>query len=111
MLTCPEKEFRGRLSSRVNPPIRLKGQWEVAVTHLTLDKDQKIMVLCDLVDFTTVGDREMRFLELYDDKPATYVSVVPSVISSINIDVVRYDDNHYPDPKGDVICVLHFRKS
>ena len=124
VLKCAGKDFNGRLTTNFDPPLKLKGQWEVSVQHLSCgERDFKTLVLSDLADYTMVGDARMKFLDLIDtdDKnriaaaTGTYVSVLPKQISSINIDLVRYDNQRYSWSKQkegrDIICVLHFRKS
>ena len=112
VMSCPAKEFVGRLTTHFDPPIILKGQWEVGIQHLSIDNSCKMLVLSDLVDFTMVGDKRMRLLDVYGCGKLTYVSVASKVISSINVDVIRYQDNlQLPEQTNDVFCVLHFRKS
>jgi hypothetical protein len=118
VLACPAAEFKGRLSSRFKTSYHLKGKWEVAVTKLKLDKTFNMVLCCDLVRYTHVGDQRMRFLEYYDaqdkannPKP-TYVSIANKRFDSINVDLLRYPElTSSIESKSDVICVLHFRKS
>jgi hypothetical protein len=118
VLKCPAIEFRGRLSTTFNTPYHLKGKWEVAVTNLRIYKSVDVILCCDLVDYTHVGDNRMRFLQFYDAETSTnpkptYVSVAKKRFDSINVDLMRSPDftNPYPESFSDVICVLHFRKS
>ena len=124
ILRCKTSDFTGRLSLKLKTPLILKGQWEVAVTHLEINKNCAWLVLCDLVDFTFVGDERMRLLEFYGTRTEaqysyspnlTYVAVIKNVIESINVDVVsvenQQENTNNNDSKGDTLCVLHFRKS
>ena len=118
VLACPGAEFKGRLSSKFKTPYHLKGKWEVGVTKLRLDRSFNMVLCCDLVRYTHVGDQRMRFLDFYDHqddahnpKPS-YVSVANKRFDSINVDLLRYPELTSPiDSTSDVICVLHFRKS
>lgn len=117
ILWCKASEFTGRLSLKLPTPLVLKGHWEVAVTHLQIDRSSTWLILCDLVDFTFVGDERMRLLESYTAQQnitpqLTYVSVVENHIESINVDVVRLSDQKPIEyGKEDILCILHFRKS
>ena len=47
----------GRLNSPTfTTPLILKGKWEVPVTHFICDRTCRMLLLCDLVDFTYVGN-------------------------------------------------------
>ncbi len=121
ILRCPASEFTGKLSVKFQTPLLLKGHWEVAVTHLAIDKSTRLLVLCDLVDFTYVGDKRMRLLEYIEsytgfevyNPPPTYVSVVTNTIESINVDIVSGEQDKLTlnQNKSEILCVLHFRKS
>jgi len=100
ILRCKTSDFTGRLSLKLKTPLILKGQWEVAVTHLEINKNCAWLVLCDLLDFTFVGDERMRLLEFYGTRTEahysyspnlTYVAVIKNVIESINVDVVSVE--------------------
>ena len=121
ILRCPASEFTGKLSVKFQTPLLLKGHWEVAVTQLAIDKSTRLLVLCDLVDFTYVGDKRMRLLEYIEsytgfevyNPPPTYVSVVTNTIESINVDIVSGEQDKLTlnQNKSEILCVLHFRKS
>lgn len=126
ILRCKASEFDGRLSLKLPTPLLLKGQWEVAVTHLEIGRSCAWLVLCDLVDFTFVGDERKRFLEYYRSHnevspqygactpQLTYVSVVKNHIESINVDVVSLTHEQEKTINygtGEILCILHFRKS
>ena len=96
----------------------LKGKWEVGVTKMKIDKSFNMVLCSNLVQYTHVADQRMRFLELFDaqddahNPQPTYVSVVNKRFDCINVDLLRYPELTSPiESNGDVICVLHFRKS
>lgn len=108
-------EFRGTLRQSYERPFKLSGDWEVAVTSLTLDKSQSVFVLCDLVGYTFFNNAQMRYLDFYS--PSTirkncpqYVKVEKKRFNSINVDIARLSGEEHFQLDHDITCILHFRK-
>ena len=105
------------ITQQYDKPIRLVGEWEVALTHLWIDSDKNpYFVYCDVVEYSKVNGERMQFLDMVNSSKIkigspNYVRLAKKRFSSINIDIRKNvdDTENFTSDKG-VHCVLHFRK-
>lgn len=106
----------GSLGQSYDRPIRLNGEWEVALTHLNFpERGFPVFVFCSLVDYSYIDNMRVQLLDYWNTKnfrvaSPIYSKVMKKRFSDINVNIRRQSD--YDDlPTGtEVTCVLHFRK-
>ena len=108
-------DFRVQLPQELN----LSGYWDVAVSDIYIDQaegqtSQRLLVCCDIVDYTIVGDslrQILRRISPSDNQFVTeqFIRVVQNTVRHIHIFILNTEGLpipiHYCDIK------LHFRAS
>jgi hypothetical protein len=124
-ITLVEKQanFNGTLQADFSKAFRLRGEWEVGVISLVSTLPNTLVwVFCDLVDFSYVNNIPMQIVDILDGcggvnkvrkngKPM-YIKVIKKTFLSINVELKeKLESDEALQVNGDVICILHFRKS
>lgn len=117
VLTMDKAVFKGRLNTSFERAYRLKGDWEMALTHLNIGPNQGcLFVMCDLIDYSCINDEKHQFLDYYDinfirNPRPNYVKVTHKRFNCINISIKRTVNDDSLTSELDIVCVLHFRKA
>ena len=112
----------GSFTAILPDPLNLEGRWEVALVQLThpapLNSGQ-VMLLCDTVGDSVIGDNKrplLRLLTLNSKRHSVvfnqpfYKAIKHKHVTRISIDIVSYRGKSHSFGKGELWCTLHFRK-
>ena len=116
VLTADADSFDGKLHLNFERPYNLQGKWEMAVISFSYDRNEKVFLFCNLVEYSYVNNTKMQFLDYLNTKNIKnphprYVKVNRKRFANINVEVRQNIDNSSMSSNSNVVCVLHFRKS
>jgi hypothetical protein len=118
-----EKSSNNGLKLHFTKPIRLRGEWEVAIVNWISDDDDDdakslVWIFCDFVDYSLINNIPMQFLGIENDSGSSsstkpmYVKVCKKMISNINIQIKRSPlAQELATKVKNFTCILHFRKA
>jgi hypothetical protein len=95
MLTCPKKQFTGRLSCTYDRAYHLCGSWEAKLLSFA-HTNVPVFILCDLMEYSNVNQCRVQLLDYFyaplkgsikSDGYTQYVKVLHKRFNTINIEV------------------------
>jgi hypothetical protein len=111
-----EKSNNQSLKLHFTKPIRLRGEWEVAIVNwISNDDDKKVVwIFCDFVNDSLINNIPMQFLGIENDTNSSkpmYVKVSKKLFSNINIQIKHSPLAQEMANVKNFTCILHFRKA
>src|SRR5271156_2142348 len=98
-------------------PIRLHGEWEVAIVNWISDDDAKrlVWIFCDFVNYSLINNIPMQFLGIENDTSSSskpmYIKVCKKMFSNINIQIKHSPLAQELVKVKNFTCILYFRKA
>jgi len=114
-----EKSNNHSLKLHFTKPIRLRGEWEVAIVNWISDDDDKslVWIFCDFVNDSLINNIPMQFLGIENDTGSSssnkpmYIKVCKKMFSNINIQIKHSPLAQELAKVKNFTCILHFRKA
>ncbi len=116
-----EKSNNHSLKLHFTKPIRLRGEWEVAIVNWISNDDDKslVWIFCDFVNDSLINNIPMQFLGIENDTGSSsssskpmYVKVCKKMFSNINIQIKDSPlAQELTNKVKNFTCILHFRKA